>query len=482
VSVPLERQENVDIEAAMLGGILAGASVPSNLTTDDFYREEHRVIFGACLDLETPDEVAVVHHLREKSQLEAAGGAKYISSLTCTLPDVVNTDHWAQLIKRMSISRELFELGRQLQHAHSEQLTETIGNAREQLGRLDGSLSSTRRRSAISSTFLVESYASVADLELPSRDYLVYPWLPERGLAMLYAPKGAGKTYFALTVAVALVAGINLFGWETPKARRVVFVDGELEVAELRERIAAICRGMGLSEEATRRVGSDLFILSRDRMASEGLAMGYLQDLRSQENLVRELPHDTDLVVFDNLSCLFGGEENDAAAWDNVLLLLLRLKNEIGASSLFLHHSGKSGEQRGTSRREDNLDTSIKLEPITAKGEVTASRARFRTVWAKHRGFTIEEAPSTVLELHYDREEMIAVWTTTRTEDVRVEIVAEEFTLLTRETGAPPTVNVLFERIQRRADQTGREDLRFSRSTTHNLLKKARSLGLLEAS
>src|SRR4051794_33801284 len=61
---------------------------------------------------------------------------------------------------------------------------------------------------------------------------------------------------------------------------------------------------------------------------------------------------DTALVVLDNLSSLAGGRENEGDDWRPMQDLVLSLRRR-GTSTLLVHHSGKGGQQRGTSRRED---------------------------------------------------------------------------------------------------------------------------------
>ncbi len=68
------------------------------------------------------------------------------------------------------------------------------------------------------------------------------------------------------------------------------------------------------------------------------------------------------LVVVDNLSALCRyGSENEGEDWLPVQDWALRLRRH-GISVLFDHHEGKNGSQRGTSKREDLLDTVIKLK------------------------------------------------------------------------------------------------------------------------
>lgn len=337
---------------------------------------------------------------------------------------------------------------------------------------------------------MIEPFASMVARDIPPRRYLVAPWLRERSLSMIYAPKGTGKTNFIITLLVGLATGREVFGWCAHEPRRVLVVDGELDEEELRERIAAICRGLALTEREMLLVGENLFTLSRDRLAQSGILFGYLGDPELQAAFRAQLPPEIALVAWDNLSCLFGGEENDAAAWDGTLLFLLRLKHELGAASIFLHHSGKGGDQRGTSRREDNLDNSLRLEPVKKDGELTADGTHFRTVWAKHRGFKLSQAPSIVCELEVEPvgppapngapAPMRATWKVTKTDDVRLNVLVEEYGVHLREHGTPPTVRGLHDMMTVRATEDDQPELKVSRGTVQNLLERARALSLLE--
>jgi putative DNA primase/helicase len=71
---------------------------------------------------------------------------------------------------------------------------------------------------------------------------------------------------------------------------------------------------------------------------------------------------DVDLVVLDNLSALYRyGSENDGEDWAPVQEWTLGLRRR-GKSVLLIHHAGKNKSQRGTSKREDLLDTVITLK------------------------------------------------------------------------------------------------------------------------
>jgi hypothetical protein len=75
-------------------------------------------------------------------------------------------------------------------------------------------------------------------LEIKPREMLLDPIIPEKGLAMLYASRGTGKTHIALGIGYAVATGTGFLRWKAPKPRRVLLVDGEMPAAALQERLA----------------------------------------------------------------------------------------------------------------------------------------------------------------------------------------------------------------------------------------------------
>jgi len=57
-------------------------------------------------------------------------------------------------------------------------------------------------------------------LDIPAREMLLNPILPERSLAMLYAPRGVGKTLLSLSIGLAVAAGFPLLRWSAPRQKR----------------------------------------------------------------------------------------------------------------------------------------------------------------------------------------------------------------------------------------------------------------------
>jgi putative DNA primase/helicase len=189
------------------------------------------------------------------------------------------------------------------------------------------------------------------NLDIPAREMLLSPILPERSLAMLYAPRGIGKTLLGLSIGLAIASGAPLLRWSAPKPRRVLYIDGEMPLVSLQERLRAISLGFG-----AKIPNAGFRILAADCVEG-GINLGTEEGQRSLEPLL----DDVDLLILDNLStlCTTGGE-SASDAWVPMQNWLLMLRRQ-GIAVLFIHHAGNNGRQRGTSRREDALDTVIGL-------------------------------------------------------------------------------------------------------------------------
>ena len=57
---------------------------------------------------------------------------------------------------------------------------------------------------------------------------------------MVHAWRGVGKTYFALGAAYAVASGGAFLKWRAERPRKVLYVDGEMPGAAIKERLAAI--------------------------------------------------------------------------------------------------------------------------------------------------------------------------------------------------------------------------------------------------
>src|ERR1700731_1215075 len=83
-------------------------------------------------------------------------------------------------------------------------------------------------------------------MDIPAREMLLDPILPAKGLMMIHARRGGSKTFLSLAIGLAVAAGTSILRWSTPKARRVLYIDGEMAMADLQRRVAALKVGIGV--------------------------------------------------------------------------------------------------------------------------------------------------------------------------------------------------------------------------------------------
>jgi putative DNA primase/helicase len=189
------------------------------------------------------------------------------------------------------------------------------------------------------------------NIDIPAREMLLSPILPERSLAMLYAPRGVGKSWLGLSIGLAVAAGQPLLRWSAPRQRNVLYVDGEMPLVSLQERLREISAGLG------RDIPNDGFRI----LAADSLDGGINLSLEEGQQALEPLLKDIDLLILDNLSTLLTSRSESASdAWVPMQNWLLKLRRQ-GKSVLLIHHAGTNGRQRVTSRREDALDTVIAL-------------------------------------------------------------------------------------------------------------------------
>jgi replicative DNA helicase len=129
--------QNIEAEQSVLGGILieneAINKVMEILIPDDFYRDAHRKILSALIDLSERDEpadlITMTNELRKRDQLDAIGGASYLASLIDSVPTAANIEYYARIVREKAVLRKLIETS-----------TEIITQSYQDRGDVDGFL------------------------------------------------------------------------------------------------------------------------------------------------------------------------------------------------------------------------------------------------------------------------------------------------------------------------------------------------------
>ncbi|HAW20100.1 MAG TPA: replicative DNA helicase [Flavobacteriales bacterium] len=108
----------VDLEEAVLGALMldkeALTDVIDILKKESFYKDDHKMIYEAILDLfqrsEPIDILTVTQELKKRGELEIIGGPFYIAQLTNRVASSANVEFHARIISQKHIQRELIRI------------------------------------------------------------------------------------------------------------------------------------------------------------------------------------------------------------------------------------------------------------------------------------------------------------------------------------------------------------------------------------
>jgi len=218
----------------------------------------------------------------------------------------------------------------------------------------------------------------LSKIQLPPRQAIISDWFSEGDCGFIFAPRGLGKTWMNLGLAVAITTGGAFGPYKSQVAWPVLYVDGEMPFEVMRTRILAL---HGAIPENFHFLSHE--VLFQQEQKTLNLVNTALQEALTALCLARHIR----VLILDNLSCLFGGlKENDADSWEPVKIWLLTLRRH-RIAVIVVHHTGRNPQyMRGTTRREDDVFWVIRLEePADAKITRTPG-ARFITRFTKNRG------------------------------------------------------------------------------------------------
>ncbi len=114
---------DISAEESVVGSVLIDgeslARITSYLKSPDFYGQKNRWCFDACLALmergEAINQVTVSHELSlHDDKLESVGGAAYLAHLVATVPTSVHIEHYAQIVQRTSVMRQIIRAGERI--------------------------------------------------------------------------------------------------------------------------------------------------------------------------------------------------------------------------------------------------------------------------------------------------------------------------------------------------------------------------------
>jgi len=213
--------QNIEAEQAVLGAIiLDNEALPKSLEIleqDDFYRESHRRLYRAILDLfeknEPVDIVTVADYLRKNGDLETVGGVSYLSTLADSIPTSANIRYHARIVREKALLRNLIRTATNITarvYEDSSDADEIVDNAERMIFEIAEQRTKTSfasMKDVIKDTFKMiehlydkkEAITGVAS-GFKDLDELTSGFQPS-DLIIIGGRPGMGKTAFALNIA-----------------------------------------------------------------------------------------------------------------------------------------------------------------------------------------------------------------------------------------------------------------------------------------
>lgn len=221
-------------------------------------------------------------------------------------------------------------------------------------------------------------------LEIPPPRYVVDGLLEEQDLLGIHGWRGTGKSAAACELALALSTCRGFLRWGIRRPSGCLYVDGEMQAGKLQRRWGMLTAH---ADELLAPLRFRLSLYHRQEDGRRGLPSLATREGQAVIEAALEEPESQEVrvVVLDSVATLCrvnGASENSEESWQPVQDWLLQLRGA-GYAVVVIYHTGKSGLQRGTSSREDVLDTVLHLR--RPKDYRAAEGARFEVHIEKGR-------------------------------------------------------------------------------------------------
>lgn len=196
------------------------------------------------------------------------------------------------------------------------------------------------------------------------KGFIIQHLIQKNTVNQLLSPPANFKSITALTIAVCVANGRDFLGFKTKKFP-VAYLDKENNRQLLRDRLNNIFTGLNL-----RRKVFPLFFLLKEGMLDNPEFVKKLSDYIEQNKIK--------LVIFDTLVRFNSGEENSARDMNKIYQAFVELQKTTQTAILFLHHTNRQGEFRGSSDLMGQVDTMFTIHRKNTSGQFTIVNTKNR--------------------------------------------------------------------------------------------------------
>ncbi len=369
----------MDLEEAVLGALMlekdALTAVVDILKPESFYKEAHKVIYGAILDLFTESEpidlLTVTNQLRKNGQLEMAGGAFFIAELTSKVSSAANIEYHARIVTEQSMKREMISIASEVQREAYEDTTDVF----ELLDKMEQSLFEISEKNIRKNYSDMRSIMKAAILDLESKkgqkdgltgvpsgftalDRVTSGW-QKSDLVIIAARPAMGKTAFVLSVlrnaAVDHERPVVIFSLEMSSVQlvnRLISSEAELDSEKIKRGQLADYEWEQLIHKTGKLSKAPLFVDDTPALS--------ILELRAKCRKLKA-QHDIQMIVIDYLQLMSGdsksgGGGNREQEIASISRALKKIAKELSVPVIALSQLSRAVETRGGDKRPQLSD------------------------------------------------------------------------------------------------------------------------------
>lgn len=359
--------QNIEAEQAVLGAMLikkeAIAEVQEILQPDDFYREAHRIVYEAMVQLQNNDEVVdlvtLTEQLRKSEQLDKIGGLAFITQLANAVPTAANVVYHAKIVKEKAELRSLINAATAIASAAYEDNTDVenimddaekkiLAVANRQNGGAFESMKSIVMRTFERINVLYESKGGLTGISSGFKDLdKLTAGLQKSDLILVAARPSMGKTAFTL----------NIASYVGTHGGKVAFFSLEMSKEQLMQRMLCAEGGIDATKLRTGQLDTPEWnklvhvadTLSRAPIYIDDTAGITVMELRSKARRLKA-EHGLDLIIIDYLQLMQGrpskNGDNRQQEISEISRSLKALARELDVPVIALSQLSRSVESR----------------------------------------------------------------------------------------------------------------------------------------
>lgn len=362
--------QNIEAEQRVLGCMIKDktsiAQAAEVLKGEDFYREGHKIIFNAILELYSKDipvdTVTLIEHLNATEKLQVVGGITYITELTASIETTSNLNSYVKIVEQKSVLRKLIKASAEItEESYSKQddVEGVLDGAEKRIFDIAQKKSSSdfepisivleRGFEQIEKMFNNKGETTGVPSGFPELDSKTSGFQPG-DMILIAARPSMGKTTFAINIAqyAAIREGksVVVFSLEMSKeqlAYKILCAEANIDMLKLRTG--------ALEDSDWERIAKAAGPIAASKIYIDDTAGVSVMEMRSKCRRLK-IEYGIDLIVIDYLQLMSGssGSESRQQEVSEISRSIKALAKEMHCPVIALSQLSRAPEQRADHR------------------------------------------------------------------------------------------------------------------------------------